>query len=116
MPFSRTGRRARRNSRAIVRVIHSIDVWFWNIVCLITLTVLTVGYLAMTNENATAGYELRMYERKVDALREETRRLELVTLDAQATDRVAAMVAARGFVSVAKLEYLAPTAHAVAKR
>lgn len=92
-----------------------MDVRPWNIAAFASLTILTVGYLAFTNENATGGYELRAYERRADALREEVRQLELSALDAQSEDRVAAGIQSEGFIPVAHVQYIAPD-HAVAKR
>lgn len=75
---------------------------------------LTVGYLALTNENATGGYEVRTLERKAEILREEVQQLDLAAIDIQTMDRITARLDGQPFVPVAHVEYL--TNRAVAKR
>ncbi len=82
---------------------------------LAVLTVVTIGYLALTNSNGTAGYDLSARTQQVGQLREEVRRLELSALDAQSMDNLTARVAGSEFIPVAHVEYLHPET-AVAQR
>ncbi|MDO8599385.1 MAG: hypothetical protein Q7S02_04710 [bacterium] len=109
LPFRhlRTARR-RRASAGILHVVANVDPRRWNVVVLTLLAALTVGYLALTNGNATAGYELRTLERRVDTLRQETRRLELRSLSSQSIDVLTSRIAELGYVPVAHVEYLTP--------
>ncbi|MBI4434176.1 hypothetical protein HY632_05370 [Candidatus Uhrbacteria bacterium] len=84
-------------------------------IMMVLLVASVIGYLGLTNDNATAGYELRKVERKAEALREATRRLDRQVLAAQAMDALAAHVTAAGFVPVAHVEYLVPGDRAVAR-
>lgn len=86
-----------------------------NMIALAILTGITLGYLALVNDNATAGYELRTVEQRAAELREEVRRLEIATIAAQSNERLAARVANHGFVPVAQVRYL-DADHAVARR
>ena len=96
--------------------MRKIDTRSANIVGLALLTVIMVGYLALTNENATAGYELRTVERQVESLRDDTRQLDLATIDAQSVPQLSARVAKEAFVPVVHVAYITPTDHAVAAR
>ena len=100
----------------MVREIASVDARPWNVAVLFLLVALVIGYLALTNSNATAGYELRTLGQRLDTLREETRRLELRSLSMQSIDALTAEVAHQGFVPVANVRYLTTTDHAVVKR
>lgn len=114
LPFVRTSRR-RRDRASVLQRARGIDARPWNAVLLAGLTVLTVGYLALTNENATAGYEFQALEERARALRDATRQLELQAIAAQSEERLASHIAERGFVPVASVRYLAADS-AVAKR
>ena len=107
IPFQRHRIRRRSHpSAGVLRAIVHADPRRWNVVILVFLATLTVGYLALTNGNATAGYELRVLERKVDALRQETRRLDLQALRTQSLDVLMYRVADLGYVPVARVQYL----------
>ena len=82
---------------------------------IVVLAMVTIGYLALTNSNGTAGYDLSARTQQVGQLREDVRRLELSALDAQSTDRITAQVAGSDFIPVAHVEYLHP-ATSVAQR
>ena len=92
-----------------------MDVRSWNIAGIAVLTVVTIGYLAFTNENATGGYELRTVERRADVLREEVRQLELSAIDVQSDDRISKRINVHEYVPVAQVQYLTPD-HAVAQK
>jgi hypothetical protein len=96
-------------STGVIRAFVETDPRRWNVAILALLAVLTVAYLALTNENATAGYELRVLEQRVDTLRQETRRLELQGINAQAVDALSVRATTLGYVPVAHVEYLAPS-------
>jgi|GEM_PF-4859884 len=116
LPFRHHRLRRRSSSPGALRALACADPRRWNIAILMLLAVLTVGYLALTNENATVGYELRTLEQRVDTLRQETRRLELQSINAQAMDTLTARVADLGYVPVAHVKYLEPSAGIVAAR
>lgn len=80
---------------------------------LLTLAALTMGYLALTNSNATAGYELRVLEERAAELHDTTRALELRTLATRSEEQIVTRITDMGFVPVAAVRYAAP-AHAVA--
>lgn len=111
--------RARRKRRSwlshTVAVWQAFDVRAWNVVVLLALTALVITYLALTNGNATAGYELRAIERQAESLREDVRQLELQSLSMQSIDAITARVADQGFVPVAHVQYLTPSDRSVAK-
>jgi hypothetical protein len=115
MPF-RVRRRQRSWFRNAIAVWRALDVRTWNVVALFVLAALVVAYLALTNGNATAGYELRSLERSSEALHEEARQLELQSLSMQSIDAITARVADQGFVPVAHVRYLAPSDRSVATR
>ena len=100
----------------MVRTITNVNARPWNVTALLILTALVMGYLALTNSNATAGYELRAREQQLDTLREDTRRLELRSLSMQEIDALTAQVADQGFVPVANVRYLTNTDRTVVKR
>lgn len=100
----------------MVRTIASVNARPLNITALLLLTTLVIGYLALTNSNATAGYELRALEQQLDTLREDTRRLELRSLSMQSMDALTAQVADQGFIPVANVRYLTTTDRTVVKR
>ena len=104
-----------RSRVSFLQRCRSVDVRPWNIAALACLTILTIGYLAFTNANATGGYELRAYERRVEMLREEVRQLELSAIDAQSEEQVRARIETGTFIPVAHVQYLTPD-HAVAQR
>lgn len=117
LPFRHAARfRRRGHTRSRSRARGSLDLRRMNTIVLPVLTVATIAYLALTNGNAAAGYELRSLERRADALREEVRQLELASLDAQSIDRLTAKVANQGFIPVAHVDFVSPTDHAVAAR
>ena len=100
----------------MVRTITNVNARPWNVTALLILTALVMGYLALTNSNATAGYELRAREEQLDTLREDTRRLELRSLSMQEIDALTAQVADQGFIPVANVRYLTNTDRTVVKR
>lgn len=100
----------------MVRTITNVNARPWNVTALLILTALVIGYLALTNSNATAGYELRALEQRLDTLREDTRRMELRSLSMQSIDALTAQVADQGFVPVANVRYLTNTDRTVVKR
>lgn len=112
--------RARRKRRSwlshTVAVWQTFDVRVWNVVVLLVLTALVIAYLALTNGNATAGYELRSIERQAETLREDVRQLELQSLSMQSIDAITARVVDQGFVPVAHVQYLTPSDRSVAQR
>jgi hypothetical protein len=102
----------------MLRVLRTLDARRWNAAGFVMLTVVTIAYLALTNENATGGYELRTLESRADALRDQVRQLDLAAIDVQAADRIAERVrmSSDTFIPVAHVAYLAPSASAVAQR
>jgi hypothetical protein len=88
----------------------------WNVLVLFALAALVIAYLALTNGNATAGYELRSIERQAETLREDVRLLELRSLSMQSIDAITARVADQGFVPVAHVQYLTSEDRSVATR
>lgn len=115
MPF-RAGRKRRSSFRNAIAVWRALDVRVWNVAMLFVLTVLVIAYLALTNGNATAGYELRSLERQAEGLHEEARQLELQSLSMQSIDAITARVADQGFIPVAHVRYLTPGDRSVVRR
>ncbi len=115
MPF-RARRRRHSWLRSTITAWRALDVRAWNVVALLALTALVIAYLALTNGNATAGYELRSLERQGETLREATRQLELQSLSMQSIDAITTRVADQGFVPVAHVRYLTSSDRSVVVR
>lgn len=96
-------------------ILRSVNAQPWNVGVLAAIAVLTIAYLALANENATAGYELRALEAESSALRDETRRLELATIEAQSLELLEERIANQGYTPVASLQFLGSD-HTVARR
>lgn len=112
----RARRRQQSRLRNAIAVWRALDVRAWNVVALLALTTLVIAYLALTNGNATAGYELRSLERQTEALHEEARQLELQSLSMQSIDAITARVADQGFIPVAHVRYLTSSDRSVVRR
>ncbi|MBI4142780.1 hypothetical protein HY480_02815 [Candidatus Uhrbacteria bacterium] len=112
------GRRSRRTSSlsGMLARVQRINPRSANIAALSLLAVSMIAYLALTNENATAGYELQTLEHQLETLRDETRQLELSTLDAQSVPQLTARIAKEEFIPVARVDYITPTSRGVAAR
>lgn len=115
VPF-RTRRTRRSKLRVAVAAWQGFDARAWAVALLALLVALVIGYLALTNGNATAGYELRSLERRAEALGEEVRQLELQSLSMQSIDAITARVATQGFVPVAHVRYLTSDGSSVVRR
>ena len=74
------------------------------------------SYLALINNVATTGFELKNLENKVEELRKENRRLEVQATELQALSAVEAASADLGLTEVAHIEYLSPTDSSFARR
>ncbi|MFH1098415.1 MAG: hypothetical protein V1723_00580 [Candidatus Uhrbacteria bacterium] len=93
-----------------------INPYPWNVTAIVMLAVAAIGYLAIVNSNATAGYEFGVFERQSDALREEVRRLEVASISARSQEQIVERITAEGFVPVTRMAYLTQSDRAVAKR
>src|SRR3989338_9198731 len=107
-PLLRSPRKYRqgRGRTSVLQRERGMDARPWNVLAITALVVFVLTYLALVNGNATAGYELRTREERVNELRDITRRLELKTIAGAAEERLTARIAERGFVPVASLRYL----------
>ncbi|MFH1430286.1 MAG: hypothetical protein ABIG71_02025 [Candidatus Uhrbacteria bacterium] len=114
LPLQTTRRSRRSKGNVAVRAFRA-DLRPWNVLLGLTVSVLIICYLALTNGNATAGYELRTLEVKMNELRDATRRLELQTVALQSETRLAERIADMGYVPVAHVAYLSGR-QAVAQR
>lgn len=111
-------RKSRRTSavHGVLARVQRINVRSANIVALAILAVLMIAYLALTNENATVGYELHALEGRLETLRDDTRQLELATIDAQSVSQLTARIANEEFIPVARVDYITPAYRGVAAR
>ncbi|MDO8425681.1 MAG: hypothetical protein Q7T01_04190 [bacterium] len=105
-PFIRTSRR-RRGRTSVLQRARGIDARPWNVFVVVALVACTLGYLALVNSNATAGYELHDLESRAAELQDETRQLEITTISMQSEERVASRIVDMGYVDVAQVRYLA---------
>jgi hypothetical protein len=108
LPFSRKLRSKRRSRSGVLRRISQLRARPWNVALLFAVVLGIVGYLALVNENATAGYELRTVEDRAKELRGETRGLERQVLETQTMERVTMLVKDMGYVPVESVQYIMP--------
>ncbi|MDO8462707.1 MAG: hypothetical protein Q7S96_00325 [bacterium] len=109
LPFSLTQltrRRRRRGRTSVLQRARGIDVRPWNVLMILALCACTLGYLALVNGNATAGYELQDLEDRALVLQDTTRQLELKTIAMQSEERVRARIVDLGYVEVVSVRYL----------
>jgi len=85
--------------------------------CLITivlLCLLSLFYLAQSNQTATKGYEIRELEDRLTALREENHKLELKAAELQSVRNVEEGVKHLNMVPIEKVIYITPAGTTVA--
>jgi len=88
------------------------------IVVLIGAAILGLGslYLVQTNVNATAGYQMKDLEQRIDGLKQYNRKLNLAYIGLQSMDNVTAMSADLKLVPVGNVEIISPLDTAVAMK
>ncbi|USN53104.1 MAG: hypothetical protein H6760_02905 [Candidatus Nomurabacteria bacterium] len=88
-------------------------------ITVLTVTLAVIGggaYLALINNVATTGFEIKTLENRVDELRKENRRLEVEATELQSLSAVQEASGQLGLTEVAHIEYLSPTDSAFARR
>ena len=73
-------------------------------------------YLVQTNVNATAGYQMKDLQRRIDGLKEYNRKLNLAYIGLQSMDNVIAESADLKMVPVGNVEIVTPLDTAVAMK
>ena len=88
------------------------------IVVLIGAAILGLGslYLVQTNVNATAGYQMKDLQQRIDGLKQYNRKLNLAYIGLQSMDNVSAMSADLKLVPIGNLEIISPLDTAVAMK
>lgn len=75
-----------------------------------------IAYLSLINRVATTGFEIRTLEQRVEELRRAGQKLELEATELQSLAIVESETESLGLTQIAKIEYLAAGAPAVARK
>ncbi|HAU65953.1 MAG: hypothetical protein UT30_C0001G0006 [Candidatus Uhrbacteria bacterium GW2011_GWF2_39_13] len=77
-----------------------------NIISLIFILFLVIGYIIQVNASISKGYQIRDLETRVNQLSVLNEKIEIESRKAQSLDHVASSVKMLGFVKAEKLQYL----------
>jgi len=81
-------------------------VWVANVLLMVCIAALGVGYVVMNNTSSTKGFAIRALEQRVSDLEERNKALNLDTVTAQSLKDIEVRVSNLGFVPVTKVDYL----------
>lgn len=116
--MSDVNRKSRSKKRTASRfgVLQILDVRALNILVIVAVSLMFIGYLAVNTRAATKGFTIRSLERKIAELEERNKSLSLDALTGQSMESIEGQVAELGFVPVGQVEYLSGAVPVVARR
>lgn len=107
--FRKDSRKQRFNGRSGFCSKFLFNVRFWNIIILVLISLVGVLYLGQINSMTIKGFKMKTLEEKQSAFKENIRKMELQIADLQSMQKIQERVKNLNMISVAKVEYVAPS-------